>query len=255
MPEHRYTAGQAPAALIKARASRGRTGKISGAGMDSGEPVVIAGRSIARTWWGKAWIANLERYADFYSRLGRGRTYVRAGAVLDLKIRPGEILGCVQGSRRTPYQVRITLDPLPQNRLNTVLQACGGSILSLDALLTGSLPADLSDLLTNRESGLFPNPRQIHFACDCPDWADLCKHAAAVLYGIGARLDHEPELFFLMRHLRIEDFVSAAVARHARDLTQTADEHSERIMELSDPQLAALFHYETESPANSLEDM
>jgi len=162
-------------------------------------PIIIEGRKIARTWWGIAWNDNLERYADFANRIERGRSYVRQGAVLDLQISPGEINALVQGSRKQPYQVRIVIDPLRPEAMSAVASSCAGNIHSLQELVEGKFPKNMSELFTSDKNGLFPNPREIRFACSCPDWAGLCKHVAAVLYGIGARLDQDPTLFFALR--------------------------------------------------------
>src|SRR5215475_6351097 len=124
------------------------------------KPVLLTGQSLATTWWGKSWNNNLERYADYRNRIGRGRSYVRHRAVLDLQLTLGHITALVQGSEAQPYRVAITFD-------------------SLSALLAGTFPQALKDLFFAKGAGLFPSPREIHFDCSCPDWAAMCKHVAA----------------------------------------------------------------------------
>ena len=157
-------------------------------------PIVVTGRQIAREWWGVAWCENLERYADYDSRIGRGKRYIRAGAVIDLQIAEGVIIARVQGSRRTPYTVSVKIDPLSKDRADAIIAQCSRQIKNLEALLSGNFPEELQGLFTGRD-GLFPSPKEIHFDCSCPDWASMCKHVAATLYGVGVRLDDDPLLF------------------------------------------------------------
>lgn len=202
------------------------------------EPVVIVGRTIAKSWWGQAWCRNLEQYADFESRLDRGKRYVRTGAVLDLKIQKGRVLAKVQGSRKTPYKVEIRISPLSEEKCQKILEKCGKRIENLEALATGNFPAELKELFTGQE-GLFPTPKEISFACSCPDWALMCKHVAAVLYGIGARLDSQPTLFFELRGVDIDRFLDVAVANKVDAMLENAQKPSSRILEGAD--LNALF--------------
>ena len=149
-------------------------------------PVVIKSRQIANSWWGKAWCQNLERYADFDTRLSRGQRYVRSGAVVDLQIQTGKILARVQGTRKTPYKVEIRISPLSQQRCDEIMEHCSTRVDSLENLLAGRFPEELKDVFLGT-GGLFPTPREISFSCSCPDWAMMCKHVAAALYGVGAR--------------------------------------------------------------------
>ena len=153
--------------------------------------------SIARSFWGKAWCRNIESYQDYESRLPRGRSYLRNGTVIDLKILPGKVTALVSGSEL--YHVEIRIDPVAPERWAQLRKQCFGKIGSLVDLVEGKLSDPIVELLCDRDSGLFPEPDEIHLNCDCPDWADLCKHLAAVLYGIGARLDDDPALFFVLR--------------------------------------------------------
>src|SRR5262249_13909513 len=175
-------------------------------------PVVIEGRTIARTFWGKAWCDNLESYSDYENRLPRGRTYVRNGSVVDLQINPGKVTALVSGSEI--YKVAVDIDALPAKQWERVKARRAEQIGSLVELLQGKLAKGVIEVVTEQGTGLFPKPSEIHLSCSCPDWAGMCKHVAAVLYGVGARLDHQPELFFVLRkvdHLElIEEAVSGA---------------------------------------------
>lgn len=163
------------------------------------EPVVIEGRAIARTFWGKQWCDNLEAYSDYANRLPRGRTYVRNGSVVDLQIAKGKISALVAGS--DVYQVDISVHALEEKQWQGILKECAGKVASLVELLQGRLSDAVMEVVTRQGSGLFPVPKQINFRCSCPDSAWMCKHVAAVLYGVGARFDRQPELLFLLRHV------------------------------------------------------
>jgi uncharacterized Zn finger protein len=171
-------------------------------------PIVIEGRTIAATFWGEAWCDNLERYSDFANRLPRGRTYVRNGSVVDLQVAPGSVTALVSGS--TMYDVTVTVAPVPRTRWNAICKDCAGAIDSLVELLQGRFSKGVMTRLCHEKTGLFPSPRDIVFTCSCPDWASMCKHVAAVLYGIGARLDHQPELLFTLRKVDQQDLVAKA---------------------------------------------
>ncbi len=160
-------------------------------------PVRIEGRTIASTFWGKAWCTHLESYSDYENRLPRGRSYLRDGSVLDLQVTAGRIAAQVMGS--SLYRIEITIVPLAKTRWEALKQECSGQIDSLIELLRGRLSAGVMRLITDRERGIFPAPREIRMTCSCPDSASLCKHLAAVLYGVGARLDAEPALLFQLR--------------------------------------------------------
>lgn len=171
-------------------------------------PVVIEGTAVAKTFWGKAWCNNMERYSDFSNRLPRGRTYVRNGSVIDLKIAAGEVTGKVMGS--SLYTTTVRVAALPKARWQAIGKDCSGTIDSLIELLQGRLSKGVMERICRQETGLFPSPKEIAFDCSCPDWAEMCKHVAAVLYGIGARLDKEPELLFTLRKVDPKDLVAQA---------------------------------------------
>jgi uncharacterized Zn finger protein len=171
-------------------------------------PVMIQGRTIARTFWGKAWCDNLESYSDFANRLPRGRTYVRNGSVMDLQLGAGMVTALVSGSEL--YRVAVAITPLSKPRWRAVVRECAGQIGSLVELLQGKFSRAVMETLIRRETGLFPSAKEIAFECSCPDWAAMCKHVAASLYGVGARLDAQPELFFRLRRVDQLDLLTAA---------------------------------------------
>ena len=173
------------------------------------EPVLIAGAAIAKTFWGKAWCRNLERYSDFANRLPRGRTYVRNGSVIHLEIGRGQVKAKVSGSDL--YTVTIGIKPLAASAWAELKRRSAGGIRSLLDLLGGRLSDGLMSVVTDPDGGLFPKPKEISMECSCPDWATMCKHVAAVLYGVGARLDERPELLFVLRGVNHEELVSANV--------------------------------------------
>jgi uncharacterized Zn finger protein len=205
-------------------------------------PVVITGKKLANSWWGLAWNENLESYADYANRIGRGRSYVRNGAVLDLKLERGSIKALVQGSQTRPYKVAIEISPLSNDVWEKIKKTCEGKIESLPELIAGKFPKALGELFTVKGDGLFPAPREIKLSCSCPDWAVMCKHVAAVLYGVGARLDEDPALFFALRGVKIEELISEAVQKTAQTLLGKAETKSRRVLE--DIDVTALFGVE-----------
>lgn len=170
-------------------------------------PVAIEGRTIAASFWGAAWCTNLERYSDFTSRLPRGRTYVRNGSVVDLQIAGGEVRALVAGSEL--YAIRITIAPVKPAAWKAICQDCSGSVSSLVELLQGRLSTSVMDRVCRQGDGLFPSPRDIGLSCSCPDYASMCKHVAAALYAVGARLDSAPELLFVLRGVDHRELLSA----------------------------------------------
>ena len=172
-------------------------------------PVRVSGRKIAMTFWGDAWCQNLEAYSDYSNRLPRGRTYVRNGSVIDLQVEAGRVGALVSGSEI--YEVTINITPLTKRRWRDVKGKCAGQIGSLVELLGGSISRGVMEVVTRQGEGLFPSPREISLSCSCPDWATMCKHVAATLYGVGARLDQEPKLLFALRGVDPTEMVEAAV--------------------------------------------
>ncbi len=197
-------------------------------------PVTIAGRAIATTFWGKAWCDNIEGYHDFENRLPRGRTYVRGGAVVDLQIVPGRIEAVVCGSEL--YDVGVTVTGMAKRRWRAVCADCAGGIDSVVELLQGRFSRAVMQRLCRQEGGLFPRPSEIRFSCSCPDYAGMCKHVAAALYGVGARLDQQPELLFRLRGVDETELVAEAGAGMKLATRLAA---SERVLRTDDA--AALF--------------
>jgi len=177
-------------------------------------PVEIIGRKIATTFWGDAWCKNLEAYSDYANRLPRGRTYVRNGSVIDLRIEAGRVRSLVSGSEI--YEVDVEITHLAKPRWTDIKRKCGGQIDSLVELLRGSISKGVMEIVTRKGKGLFPSPKEISLSCSCPDWATMCKHVAATLYGVGARLDHEPEMLFTLRGVDPAEMVEAAVDQPPR---------------------------------------
>lgn len=193
-------------------------------------PVVLDGRKIAKTWWGVAWIENIESYADYQYRLERGRSYVRNGFVIDLKIDKGAIKALVMGTR--VYKVEVAISPLDADKWAAISIKCGHRIDSLQALIDGKFPKGLGELF--KGSDLFPDPEEIVFSCSCPDWAYLCKHVAAVLYAIGARFDADPTLFFKLRGVNFEELLKKSIDEKMRSMFANAKKKSRRIIKDAD---------------------
>jgi uncharacterized Zn finger protein len=171
-------------------------------------PVSIDGRSIVKSFWGKAWCDNLESYSDYENRLPRGRTYVRNGSVIDLQVAPGQINALVSGSEI--YEVEVKILPVSKPRWQSICEDCGDSIDSLVELLQGRLSKGVMERISRQQTGLFPSPKEMKLSCSCPDWAEMCKHVAAVLYGVGARLDQQPELIFRLRAVNEKELIASA---------------------------------------------
>jgi uncharacterized Zn finger protein len=204
------------------------------------QPVAVAGRTIARTFWGMKWCANLEAYSDFANRLPRGRSCVRHGAVLDLKPGAGTVEALVCGA--SVYKVKISIKPLPERDWKAILDECAGKVATLVELLQGRLSGAVMEIVTRPGAGLFPTPRQIDFRCSCPDGAAMCKHVAAALYAVGNRLDSQPELLFQLRHVDPLELIRQAGSGPAANADALASA-------LDDADLSALFGIELDAPA------
>ena len=209
-------------------------------------PIIIEGSAIAKSWWGKAWNRNLEKYADFSNRIGRGRSYVRHGSVLDLQIVSGEVSALVQGSDSDPYSVIIKIKGINKNNWSKIKCACENKLDSLQELLIGKFPKSLDEVFTTKDEGLFPTPKDINFDCSCPDWASMCKHVAATLYGIGARLDEDPNLFFTLRKAKVNDLITKVVKEKTDKLIKRSEKKSSRT--ISDLNLSSVFGIELGEP-------
>jgi uncharacterized Zn finger protein len=202
-------------------------------------PVVIEGRTIAKTFWGKAWCENLESYSDFENRLPRGRTYVRNGSVIDLQITKGHVHAKVMGS--SLYRVTIQILPMAQGKWDALVKTCAGKIDSLIELLQGKFSDAVMKVLSNQQNGLFPKPHEIEMSCSCPDYAGMCKHIAATLYGVGAALDSQPERLFDLRHVNHLDLVSSVGTGDALTTTHVA------VTGIEEKELSSLFGIEIDS--------
>lgn len=231
MWEPRKTAGQRRADAARRVQDAARRGRPL-------SPVVLAGRTIASTFWGKAWCDNLERYKDFAYRLDRGRSYVRSGSVIDLQIRAGVIAATVCGS--DDYEVEIKIGQVSSATWRAIKRDCAGSVRSLLDLLAGKLSSAVMTRLCADGTGLFPARAEIDLRCTCPDYAGMCKHVAATMYGVGARLDASPELLFTLRGVSADELLGgAALPSRAPSASRV----------LATDGLAALFGIELDGPA------
>ena len=202
------------------------------------EPVAVAGRTLAKSWWGKSWNQNLERYSDYANRLPRGRSYLSNGMVLDLRIDKEMIKGIVAGTASTPYQITIRIQAISGPAWKRLVEKALGKIETLQTLLEGKFPEDLKELFFAKGAGLFPAPNEIKLDCSCPDWASMCKHVAAVLYGVGARLDTSPELFFTLRGVNMDDLIGQVARKETEKLLSRQPGISGRIIQSSDNRLS-----------------
>jgi len=193
-----------PVAVRRRRAER-TMASLRKKGVDI-QPVEIIGQRIAKTFWGAAWCDHLESFSDYENRLPRGRSYVRNGSVCHLKIASGKVDARVAGS--SLYTVQVQVKQLPKAKWRAIKRRSAGKIGSLLELLQGKLSDQVMQVVTDHTEGLFPLPEEISFRCDCPDWAGMCKHIAAVMYGIGARLDESPELLFKLRGVDHEELIA-----------------------------------------------
>jgi uncharacterized Zn finger protein len=207
------------------------------------QPIEINGRTIAHTFWGKAWCDHLETFSDYENRLPRGRTYVRNGSVCHLEITQGTIKAIVSGSEL--YHINISIKKLPEKNWQAIKKHCAGKIGSILELLQGKLSSAVMAVVTDTKNGLFPATKDIQLDCDCPDWAALCKHLAAVLYGIGARLDEAPELLFLLRGLDHTELIETGI-----DMSLTQDTGTTR-PRLDSQELSGIFGIEMDTTTSS----
>ncbi|MEG0026041.1 MAG: hypothetical protein RR847_01545 [Bacilli bacterium] len=182
------------------------------------DPVLIEGRIIAHKWWGKAWCANLNTYADYNNRISRGKSYISNGAVVDLKIEENNVTALVCGTRKKPYQVNISMIKISTNRQKEINKYIKQNIENIGELLEGNFAKELKDLFIDPNFGLFPTINEIDFTCNCPDYATCCKHVSATLYAIGARFDTNPELLFKLRGIKIDDLINKIVTQESEKL-------------------------------------
>ncbi len=220
----------------------------------SPSPVHIATRKMAVTFWGEAWCENLENYSDYSNRLPRGRTYARNGSILDLQIEKGCVTAMVSGS--SLYRIKIDITTIPANRWNAIKSECAQSIHSIMDLLRGKLSDSVMKCLTAPKVGLFPQPNEIRMRCSCPDSASLCKHLAAVMFGIGNRLDTSPELLFLLRGVEKSELVSEVVSSSQLNDSLTSTKSSKNNNStIADEDLGSLFGIDLVSPLSPADSM
>lgn len=193
-------------------------------------PVVVTEKQLAGSWWGQAWCQNIESYADYESRLDRGKRYVKSGAVIDLRIEKGKIQARVQGNRRAPYKIDIRISRLDEAHCQSIIKQCGRKIENLQELVNGNFPNDLKELFLG-ENGLFPSPREITYNCSSPDWALMCKHVAAALYAVGVRFDENPFLFFELRGIDVNRFIDVTLQDKVEVMLEHVDVVSDRILQ------------------------
>ena len=224
---------------LRLRASE-RVRELRKAGTQIAPVDPISGNRIAKTFWGKAWCENLLRYSDFENRMPRGRKYVRTGSVVQLAIEPGLVRALVNGTDL--YETSIRIAALPEDRWKSLCRQCAGEIGSLVELLSGKPPERVMEIVSRPGEGLFPSPGEISLDCSCPDWAAMCKHVAAAMYGVGVRLDHDPGKLFTLRGVSADDLVGAAVEAAAAPPGDEA---------LISEDLAALFGVEIETDPRS----
>lgn len=206
----------------KAMAAKAKRGKKI-------EPITIKGRKIAHAFWAQAWCDQMDTLSDYENRLPRGKTYVRNGSVVHLGISGGDVEAFVAGSEL--YTVNVTIAPLKKAQWKRFKQQCAGEVGSLLDLLEGRFSQGLMQQVTDSTTGLMPRLQDIKTNCSCPDWASMCKHIAAALYGIGARLDQAPELIFELRGADYEELFDGGVTA---DLTQATSSGSALSGDLSD---------------------
>ncbi len=181
-------------------------------------PRAAGRRPFGTTWWGAAWIEALEQRAQLDpNRLPRGRAYARSGAVGPLTLGPGEVVADVQGSRAKPYKVRVRVRQFTADDWRRVLDSMAGEIGHTAALLDGELPPAVADDVRAAGLDLLPGPGELQPRCSCPDWADPCKHAAAVCYLTSDVVDDDPFGLLLLRGLDRAELLAALRARRRPD--------------------------------------
>jgi uncharacterized Zn finger protein len=196
-----------PAHGIKAKTARGQFGK---------------------TWWASRWLEALERLVD-PGRLSRGRSYARSGQVLNLDIKPGRVNSRVQGSWPTPYKVRIEIEPLADKAWDKVVDAMAAQAIFAAKLLAGEMPQNIEDAFATAKVSLFPSKRgDLVTECSCPDWANPCKHVAAVYYLLGEQFDDDPFLLFRLRGREKGEIIKALRARRTAEVTRPAEKSRKR---------------------------
>lgn len=168
---------------------------------------------VARSFWGRTWCANLEDRGASRHKLARGRTYVRCGAVVNLRILEGRAFARVIGTGL--YTVAVRVEPVSPRRRTAIRDRCARRVDSVAALLRPDPPAAVREIVAHRETGLFPAPAEMTVRCDCYPGRGICVHEAAAMYGIGARLDRSPEDLFRLRGFDPDALTERAVEETA----------------------------------------
>lgn len=191
-------------------------------------PAKAHGKAIANSFWGRSWCKAIEGWNDYESRLPAGRSLLKNGGVIDLRIEENLVTAKVVADRL--YEVRIFFRKQDEERLAELKKHLTGKLTSLIDLIKGELSDEVITEICSEKYGLFPDYGELKTSCDCLDDAVMCRHAAAALYGIAPRLDDEPELFFTLRGIKAEDFFDSAEA-----IRQTGEDTAEIDLEdLSD---------------------
>jgi len=208
-------------------------------------PVISSGRQIAESWWGQSWCKNLESFSDYSNRLPRGRTYLGNGSVIHLGVAAGRVEALVMGSEL--YEIRIEIDPLAKAKWKRIAGEVGSALSSLVELLEGRFSNAVMKVLARPREGLFPTPKDIRLSCSCPDWASMCKHVAATLYGIGARLDDDPRLLFVLRQVDEADLIAKTAGAGAL----ASKKKTKADLDLGTAEMSAIFGIEMDRGAGS----
>ncbi|WP_178880291.1 SWIM zinc finger family protein, partial [Streptomyces acidiscabies] len=178
---------------------RGRPGTSAARTFEALPPARGSRAPFAESWWGRAWLRALEESSLDSGRLSRGRTYARGGAVGPVTVAPGSVAAPVQGSRRTPYRSKVTVEQLTDRQWDRLLDMIAERAANIAALLDGEMPAGLADDAAAAGVPLLPGPRDLDPGCSCPDWGYPCKHAAALCYQVARLLDRDPFVLLLLR--------------------------------------------------------
>ncbi len=156
-------------------------------------------KKFGQTWWASRWLIALERLVD-PGRLSRGRSYARSGQVLNIDIASGKVTAQVQGSRPTPYKVKITIKPLSDAQWDSAADAMAAQAIFAAKLLAGEMPNEIEEAFATAKVSLFPlKSDDLITSCSCPDYSNPCKHIAAVYYLLGEQFDGDPFLLFRLR--------------------------------------------------------
>jgi uncharacterized Zn finger protein len=188
--------------------------------------------AIGETWWSRRWVDVLEDLG-MGARLGRGRSYARQGQVLSIDVAPGLVTAKVQGSRPRPYDITIRLKPLSDHDWERVTEALAEQAIFAAKLLAGEMPTNIEEVFNAVHVSLFPTTqRDLVTNCSCPDWANPCKHIAAVYYILAERFDEDPFLIFKLRGRTKEEIIE--ILREKRAAMLPAEQEANQAAEQAD---------------------